>query len=157
MRNDHPTRHAAALLCACCWLLLAGASWAEQRYVGTAACKDCHEEQHEKFTKFSKKAHSATSVQLMASDLTPDELAECFGCHATGYGKPGGFVSFQKTPHLADAGCEVCHGPGSEHVDSGGDTALIKGKLTMQDCESCHNEDRVNAFDYKPLLYSGAH
>ena len=29
---------------------------AENAYVGTAACKDCHEEQYENFTKFAKKA-----------------------------------------------------------------------------------------------------
>jgi len=130
---------------------------AENSYVGTAACKDCHEEQHENFTKFAKKAHSDRSVKVMASDLTEAEVAECYGCHSTGYGKPGGFVSYEKTPHLADAGCEVCHGPGKEHVDSGGDTTLIKGKLSMADCEGCHNKDRVKSFNFKPLLYGGAH
>ena len=138
-------------------LLLPWNAWAENSYVGTAACKDCHEEQHANFSKFAKKAHSDRSVKVMASDLTEAELAECYGCHATGYGKPGGFVSYEKTPHLADAGCEVCHGPGKEHVDSGGDASLIKGKLSMADCEGCHNADRVKSFNFKPLLYGGAH
>lgn len=130
---------------------------ADDTYVGTAACKECHEEQHTNFTKFAKKAHSDRSVKVMASDLTEAELVQCYGCHTTGYGKPGGFVSYEKTPHLADAGCEVCHGPGAEHVASGGDTALIKGKLSMSDCETCHNAERVKSFNFKPLLYGGAH
>jgi hypothetical protein len=130
---------------------------AENSYVGTAACKDCHEEQYENFTKYAKKSHSDRSVKIMASDLTEAELATCYGCHATGYGKPGGFVSYEKTPHLADAGCEVCHGPGYDHVESGGDAEFIKGKLTMEDCVDCHNEDRVKSFNFKPLLYGGAH
>lgn len=130
---------------------------AENSYVGTAACKDCHEEQYDNFTKYAKKFHSDKSVKIMASDLSEAELATCYGCHATGYGKPGGFVSYEKTPHLADAGCEVCHGPGYEHVESGGDAELIKGKLTMEDCVDCHNEDRVKSFNFKPLLYGGAH
>ena len=109
---------------------------AENSYVGSAACKDCHEEQYENFTKFAKKAHSDKSIKIMASDLTEAELAECYACHTTGYGKPGGFVSYEKTPHLADAGCEVCHGPGRDHVESGGDTTLIKAKLSMEDCQS---------------------
>lgn len=143
-------------------LMLACVLWpfsvlAENSYVGTAACKDCHEEQHENFTKFAKKAHSDRSVKVMASDLSEDELKECYGCHATGYGKPGGFVSYEKTPELADAGCEVCHGPGYEHVESGGDAELIKGKLTMDDCVGCHSAERVKAFNFKPLLYGGAH
>lgn len=145
--------HALFLVC----MLWPFSAMAESPYVGTAACKDCHEEEHENFTKFAKKAHSDRSVKLMASDLTEAELAECYGCHTTGYGQPGGFVSYEKTPHLADAGCEVCHGPGYEHVESGGDTDFIKGKLTMDDCVDCHNEDRVKAFNFKPLLYGGAH
>jgi hypothetical protein len=130
---------------------------AENSYVGTAACKDCHEEQYENFTKYAKKSHSDRSVKMMASDLSDAELATCYGCHATGFGQPGGFVSYEKTPHLADAGCEVCHGPGHDHVESGGDAELIKGTLTMEDCVGCHNEDRVKSFNFKPLLYGGAH
>ena len=145
--------HAMILAC----MLWPFSAVAETTYVGTAACKDCHEEQYENFTKFAKKAHSQKSVQIMASDLTEAELAECYGCHTTGYGKPGGFVSYEKTPHLADAGCEVCHGPGSDHVESGGDAELIKGTLSMEDCESCHNQSRIKAFNFKPLLYGGAH
>ena len=139
-----------------CLLMPCPAS-AENSYVGTASCKDCHEEQYDNFTKYAKKAHSDRSVKAMASDLSEAELAECYACHTTGYGKPGGFVSYEATPHLADAGCEVCHGPGYEHVESGGDPELIKGSLSMEDCESCHNESRVKSFNFKPLLYGGAH
>lgn len=145
--------HALLLVC----MFWPFSAMAENPYVGTAACKDCHEVEYENFTKFAKKAHSDRSVKLMASDLTEAELAECYGCHTTGYKQPGGFVSYEKTPHLADAGCEVCHGPGYEHVESGGDADFIKGKLTMDDCVDCHNEDRVKAFNFKPLLYGGAH
>ncbi|WP_461209645.1 cytochrome c family protein [Desulfocurvus sp. DL9XJH121] len=126
-------------------------------FVGAEACKDCHEQEYENFTKFAKKAHSDRSVKLMASDLTEEEIKTCFTCHTTGYGQPGGFVSFEKTPQLAIAGCEVCHGPGSLHVEEGGDPSLIKGDLALQDCETCHNEERVGAFNFKPLLYGGAH
>lgn len=93
----------------------------------------------------------------MAKDLTEDELKECFHCHATGYGQPGGFVSFEKTPDMANAGCEVCHGPGADHVEAGGDPEQIKGKLDIKECETCHNPERVASFDFKPMLYGGAH
>jgi len=127
------------------------------QFVGSEACGDCHDEEYENFKNFAKKAHSGESVQIMAGDLTQDELAECFSCHVTGYGQPGGFVSFEETPELADAGCEVCHGAGYDHVESGGDPDLIKGKLSMDDCLTCHNPERIEAFDFKPLLYGGAH
>ncbi|MFW6324256.1 MAG: cytochrome c family protein, partial [Desulfovibrionales bacterium] len=109
------------------------------------------------FTKYAKKSHSDRSVKIMAPKLTPKELESCFGCHTTGYGEPGGFTSFEETPELAHAGCEVCHGPGSSHVDTGGDPTLIKAKLELSDCDSCHSSDRVNSFNFKPLLYGGAH
>jgi len=130
---------------------------ASASYVGTDACKDCHAEQYNNFKKFAKKAKSWHSIEIMASDLTPDEVKECYACHTTGYGKPGGFVSKEKTPQLADAGCEVCHGPGSEHIESGGDPSSIRKKMSMKDCETCHNSERVASFNFKPLLYGGAH
>jgi len=128
-----------------------------EQYVGSEACADCHETEYENYKKFSKKAHAGDSVKLMSGDLTRGELEECFECHVTGFGKPGGFVSFEETPNMADAGCETCHGPGYDHIESDGDTDLIKGKLSIKDCEGCHNPERVDAFDFKPLLFGGAH
>lgn len=127
------------------------------RYVGSAACADCHEQEYRNYTKFSKKAHSGESVRVMAKDLTKAELQECYACHATGAGRPGGFVSPEKTPELANAGCEVCHGPGGAHVESGGDPAFIKANLDIKDCETCHNPERVASFGFKPMLFGGAH
>jgi len=127
------------------------------QYVGSEACADCHDLEFENYKNFSKKAHSGDSVKVMSADLTKSELEECFTCHMTGFGKPGGFVSFDETPEMADAGCETCHGPGYDHVESGGETDLIKGDLEVADCEGCHNPERVAAFDFKPLLFGGAH
>lgn len=144
-----------AALVALCWLAPAATQTAT--YVGSAMCGDCHDYEYGNFKKYAKKAHSADSVKIMAPDLTEEELQECFHCHATGYGKPGGFVSLEETPELADAGCEVCHGPGSLHVEYGGDPSYIKGDLDIADCEVCHSAERVATFDYKPLLFGGAH
>jgi len=139
--------------------ILLAATWAnaDNVFVGIEVCQDCHEEQYERFTKYSKKAHSNRSVQVMAPDLTDAELKQCYTCHTTGYGQPGGFVSYEETPHLGIVGCETCHGPGHEHVESGGDADLIQRTMTMEDCETCHNAERVQAFNFKPLIYSGAH
>ncbi|MBG0777949.1 MAG: cytochrome C [Desulfovibrionaceae bacterium] len=128
----------------------------ESHYVGSKTCSECHPDEYENFSKYAKKAHSYKSVQKMAPKLTEEELKGCYSCHMTGYGKPGGFVSFEKTPDLADCGCEVCHGPGSQHVESGGDTEYIHNP-TLEQCTVCHNSERVSAFDFKPLLHGGAH
>jgi DmsE family decaheme c-type cytochrome len=70
----------------------------------------------------------------------------CKTCHEDLYKK-----NFEATPHfkttLQDGhGCESCHGPGSEHVEGGGDvTKIISFKnLSTQEasarCLSCHGE-----------------
>ena len=125
-------------------------------YVGSAACGECHGDQYETFKLHSKKAHSFASVKKMQRGLSPAETAECYKCHTTGYGRPGGFVSEAETPHLADAGCESCHGPGSVHVESQ-DPADIMATVGVESCTVCHNGERVNAFKFKPLIFGGAH
>ncbi|MFK4764023.1 cytochrome c family protein [Desulfobaculum sp. SPO524] len=129
----------------------------EKTYVGSKACAECHPEQYDNFMRHAKKATSAHSIKIMSSDLTEEEERGCYACHTTGYGQPGGFVSFEETPELGHAGCEVCHGPGSVHVEWGGDPDQIHGSLSIEDCEHCHNEERVGAFNFKPMLYGGAH
>lgn len=143
------------LLAALLAVATAGRAHAEE-YVGSGACGECHAEQYESFISHSGKAKSRESVEIMAPDLTDEELRECYGCHTTGYGR-GGFVSYETTPHLADVGCEACHGAGGRHADSGGDPDLIVLRPEITDCEVCHNSERVANFNYKPLLYSGAH
>lgn len=157
MRRASVSYPAAMLAATVVFLLTGTAAQSAQRYLGSKACAECHAEQYANFSKYAKKAHSSNSVKIMAPKLTAEEIKGCYSCHATGYGQPGGFVSPEKTPHLADAGCEVCHGPGGEHADSGGDASQIKRKMTMKDCETCHNAERVKNFNFKPLLYGGAH
>lgn len=125
-------------------------------YIGSEACNDCHEEEYASFNKYAKKRHSYKSIQQMHKGLTETEFQKCLSCHTTGYGQPGGFVSISQTPHLKNLGCECCHGPGSVHADSE-DPDDIKGKLSVADCETCHNSERVATFDYKPMIYGGAH
>ena len=125
-------------------------------YVGTATCKECHEDVYENFKAYAKKAKSYQSIKIMQKGLTAEEIKECYACHTTGYGKPGGFVSIEKTPQLQDAGCEVCHGPGSKHAESE-DPEDIIADLEAESCKTCHNSSRVEAFNFKPMLYGGAH
>ncbi|MEA1967857.1 MAG: cytochrome c family protein [Thermodesulfobacteriota bacterium] len=143
------------LLCVC--LLYRGVVTAEEKsYIGSKACEECHAVEYAKFIEFAKKAASFESIRVMKSKLTDKEYRSCFECHTTGYGKPGGFVSEEKTPQLKNAGCEVCHGPGSLHAESGDPEDIIYD-LSIDDCTACHNSDRVDAFDFKPLLFGGAH
>jgi hypothetical protein len=154
-----------------CWLIitviglvgLASLAWGlgeaaaeDKTFVGSQSCQECHEDQYESYTAYSKKAHSYQSVQVMRKGLTDKEYHECLQCHATGYGQPGGFVSEEETPQLQNLGCESCHGAGSVHVETG-DAEDIIGELTVADCERCHNSERVGNFKFKPLLFGGTH
>ncbi len=125
-------------------------------YVGSTVCQDCHDQEYDRFVEHAKKARSYQSVAIMKGGLTKEEYLNCLECHTTGHGKPGGFVSVEETPHLKNAGCEVCHGPGSLHVNTN-DRADIRSELTLEDCQRCHNEERIRSFDFKPLLFGGAH
>ena len=125
-------------------------------YTGSEACRDCHPVEYRNFVTYAKKSHSFQSIERLKKGLTASEIEQCYSCHTTGYGKPGGFVSLEKTPHLKNAGCEVCHGPGAEHVRRQ-DAGSIKLKLSKEDCEECHISERVNAFSFKPLIHGGAH
>ena len=128
----------------------------DRSYVGSTACRDCHQAEYENFRQFAKKARSFDSVSRMRSRLTPEEFRGCLECHTTGYGRPGGFRSESETPELSNAGCEVCHGPGSRHVVTA-DADDIDGSLTQQTCETCHNEERIEAFNFTPMIYGGGH
>lgn len=126
------------------------------KYVGSEACQTCHENEYKNFITYAKKSTSFKSIERVKKGLTEDEIKGCYFCHTTGYGKPGGFVSLEKTPHLKNAGCEVCHGPGESHVKTQS-TRDIKRRMTIEDCEVCHTSERVRAFRYKPMIHGGAH
>ena len=126
------------------------------KYVGSDACKVCHREEYDSFMKYARKSRSFESIERVKKGLTEEEIKSCYYCHTTGYGKPGGFISPEETPHLKNAGCEVCHGPGEFHVKTK-NPLYIKSHLTKEDCEVCHTEERVKAFRYKPLIHGGAH
>ncbi|HET6438149.1 MAG TPA: cytochrome c family protein [Anaeromyxobacter sp.] len=133
----------------------------EKRYVGSEACQECHPDEYDRFTHLALKARSYRGVEKMASRLTAAELKTCLPCHTTGYARPGGFESLEKTPHLANAGCESCHGPGSVHCQTQRREAIVRVP-SVETCGSCHLQDgmrpvAVKPFTYRPLRYAGAH
>lgn len=131
---------------------------AEKNYVGSKACAECHEEEYKTFTTYAKKAHSFKAIEKMRDGLSETELRQCFKCHTTGYGKPGGFVNESQTPEMKNTGCEVCHGPGSVHIETEEISDIINSEnMDMRLCETCHSSEIVSAFNFKPMLHGGAH
>lgn len=126
-----------------------------QLFIGSAKCAECHEKEYNTFQQHSKKSQSWKNVSVMAAKLTPEELQNCYTCHTTGYGR-GGFVDYATSPHLADVGCETCHGAGAAHAENG-DPSLITRKPDAKTCQTCHDATRIRSFKRAPLMYSGAH
>ncbi len=115
-------------------------------YTGSKSCKSCHEYEYEKWgTK--PHAHAYETLKMAGSEVDP----ECVGCHVVGLKYEGGFVSEQETADLKDVGCEVCHGPGSEHIKSLGMTKTTGPKM---DCTDCHTpENSVNYAENESLYF----
>jgi hypothetical protein len=103
-------------------------------YTGSESCKGCHEYHEYEYEKWSQKAHAHAyaTLERVGSQLDP----ECVSCHVVGMEYESGFVSEQKTGHLKNVGCENCHGPGSEHISSGGNKALTGPKSGCIDCHT---------------------
>src|SRR5690348_3068899 len=94
------------------------------------------------------------AVSQQEKSVVPPEQAKaqylgvdtCKSCHEDLYRK-----NFENTPHFTTTlqnghGCESCHGPGSAHVEGGGDVTKIISFKTMSKqesnarCLNCHGE-----------------
>ncbi|HBT76181.1 MAG TPA: hypothetical protein DEB39_04480 [Planctomycetaceae bacterium] len=133
------------------------------KYVGSQSCADCHEASH----RVWKKSKHAAAWAGIKTNSTParDYDAECIGCHVVGWNPQemipfeSGFLGEEETPHLANVGCESCHGPGEVHVraEMGNDKELQE-KLraavrlplaeAMRTCVACHDGDNSPAFHF---------
>ena len=100
------------------------------KYVGPAACAECHEDSTGDFPKGASTvwAHTvhSTAHETLKRDYTkviaqrkrgiddPENDWRCVKCHVTAYGAEPA----QLAPTYRDedgVGCEACHGPGSEY------------------------------------------
>jgi hypothetical protein len=125
-------------------------------YVGARKCRACHLKQFQSWeqTRMAKSfellkagAHADAKKKMNVDpqkDYTHDE--KCLPCHTTGLGKPGGFVSLEKTPEMVGVQCESCHGPGGEYLKEGFMTLknkeykraeLVKAGLVIPNGETC--------------------
>ena len=144
----------------------------EARFVGAAACKNCHPRAYAVWES-SRHSHAYDSLVTygqprvtlphsgasVGSEYDPD----CLRCHTTGFEHPGGFVDIKKTPHLVGNGCENCHGPASFHVANPRDPRYyVPLRLDLNQMESrcrrCHDADNDPHFDlykYWPKILHG--
>jgi len=144
-----------------------------RQFVGSNACKDCHDEAYDIWSKTGH-AHAMKTLQKPPERYhNPRHFdPECLSCHVTGWNPQGyypyasGYKSLKTTPHLINNGCENCHGPGSAHVAAeSGDidvSAADMKKLQLEmrlplakaraKCLECHDLDNSPDF-HKPGAY----
>ena len=110
-------------------------------YVGVEACATCHPQPRDVWLNTP---HSRAYATL--SDQFKEFNLECVACHVTGYEQPGG-STVTHVDKLQSVQCEVCHGPGSRHVDNPTDRTRIIAAPTTSRCLDCHHPPHVEQFD----------
>jgi 2',3'-cyclic-nucleotide 2'-phosphodiesterase (5'-nucleotidase family) len=116
-------------------------------YASSAACGLCHGNQ---------KLHQETSVHAFAMATLQRKGRErdpyCLGCHATGFGVPGGTRNLQTAvTYFANVGCESCHGPSVVHVQKQ-TKATTRLQAPESVCRECHKPEHSP----EPFVYTEA-
>ena len=126
-------------------------------YVGADACRDCHEAE---FAHWSGTPHAAAFAVILRASRGYDPT--CTPCHTTGMGHKGGFGD----PKAAGGGmtnvqCEVCHGPGEDHVKAAdalkkatiyGITDQCSFCIIQGVCATCHDQANDPRFNIEKAL-----
>jgi hypothetical protein len=110
-------------------------------YLGLEACATCHPAPRDVW----RSTPHARAYATLADQFKELNL-ECVGCHVTGYEQPGG-STVTHADKLKDVQCEVCHGPGSRHVQNPTDKTRIIAIPTTSRCLDCHHPPHVEQFD----------
>jgi len=116
-------------------------------YTGSSACKICHQHRYN-YEQWSQKAHAPAYQTLVNVGSQYDP--ECVVCHVVGMDYKSGFISEEKTAYLKNVGCEVCHGPGLEHIWTLGKAKTCEPKTT---CLDCHTPEHSGNYAGNELLY----
>ncbi len=113
-----------------------------RRYEPAEACKPCHEPQYAHW-RTTPHAHAYESVRKVGRQEDP----ECLLCHTMGLGRPGGFVSMERTPGLGRVTCQACHVVTSDH-ERRGVKPEPRMAISSRLCMSCHGPVQSPDFDY---------
>jgi hypothetical protein len=110
-------------------------------YIGNDDCALCH---NKIFKHWEDTNHASAYETLVKAEHEYDP--ECVECHVIGLNYFTGFESIESTPELKDVGCESCHGPGSDHKEI---QSNDYGRVGVENCEICHNDEHSPNFEYK--------
>jgi len=130
-------------------------------HVGAEACRDCHRKEYE---QWSRTPHAAAYAPLLRDGRGADPT--CTPCHTTGFGLKNGFGATTTTATLTGVQCEVCHGPGEDHVNA---PAALKKEtvygitdqctfcIIQGVCTTCHDGKNDTDFEIEAALAKVKH
>lgn len=111
-------------------------------YIGSEACQECHRKE---FDQWSHSSH-ATAFNTLRM-VGREYYSKCVSCHVTGFGYASGYeIGGSDRAHLAEVGCETCHGPGKQHTYTPLATN-IRGKVEASTCMECHQPEHSPGFE----------
>jgi len=125
-------------------------------HVGSDACRPCHQKEYE---QWSHTPHAAAFATLLKQGRNTDPA--CQSCHTTGFGLRRGFGDALATASLTGVQCEVCHGPGEDHVNAPpalkketiyGITDQCSFCIIQGVCATCHDAKNDPDFDIEAAL-----
>lgn len=115
-------------------------------YVGAAACSTCHAPQ---FAQWHDTPHADAWQTLL--DAHRHYQPRCVSCHVVGLGTKAGYTLGDADTRLVNVQCEVCHGPGGEHVKRPS-AATIRRAVPEKVCLECHDPEHSDDFVYDSKL-----
>jgi hypothetical protein len=119
---------------------------------GPPSCFDCHEKQTE-FWKSTRHANAYTTLSRQGESFN----LHCLPCHVTAGKINSGSIESELIYLLSlnsdrqTIGCEVCHGPGKQHLLDPGQVAPVR-MPAREICIQCHNSERDSNFEYQRKL-----
>jgi len=119
------------------------------RFAGNASCgngSECHQDIYQTWLGYG---HARAMATLQNPDVNRQFDPECVSCHTVGMRHEGGYRSMDTTPELANVGCEMCHGPGANHIEYPSE----EYQNVFTACEDCHNSETSPSFDLKRQEY----
>lgn len=119
------------------------------RYHGSMVCISCHREEQ---ISWGTNHHSVAMSSLVK--VGKQEDPSCVPCHVVGWGRPTGYTNIQNSAHLAQVGCEACHGMAGGHNQKLSPEEKMKQKALSVDqkykdtCVACHDAKHTIGFDF---------
>jgi hypothetical protein len=153
-------------------------------YTGRAACEACHSGglADVKAPSWSKTSHATLFTEGIIGKASDHYGSNCITCHTVGYDANakavnGGFDDIaakvgwtfpatmtqanwdtmpKELQNVANIQCESCHGPGSQHVKSGGDRIEISKPATSGACGVCHDSgtNHIKEREWKASMHA---